>query len=59
MFEGLFEWVMGIITYVLSFFGIKISKPNVPSNEVVHNENVVEPTNALESSELSEPSASE
>ena len=27
MFQGFFEWVMGVITYVLSFFGITISKP--------------------------------
>lgn len=27
MFQGFFEWVMGVITYVLSFFGIIISKP--------------------------------
>jgi hypothetical protein len=27
MFQGFFEWVMGMITYVLSFFGIIISKP--------------------------------
>ena len=27
MFQGFFEWVMGIITYVLSFFGIVISRP--------------------------------
>ena len=29
MFQGFFEWVMGVITYVLSFFGIIISKPTV------------------------------
>jgi hypothetical protein len=38
MFEGLFEWVMGIITYVLSFFGIKVTKPVVVTDSV----NVVE-----------------
>jgi hypothetical protein len=29
MFQGFFEWVMGMIAYVLSFFGIIISKPTV------------------------------
>jgi hypothetical protein len=31
MFQGFFEWVMGMITYVLSFFGIIISKPSAGS----------------------------
>ena len=34
MFQGFFEWVMGVITYVLSFFGIIISKPTAGGGDV-------------------------
>ena len=42
MFQGLFEWVMSIISYILSFFGIIISK--APSNDANDSNVVVENT---------------
>jgi hypothetical protein len=53
MFQGFFEWVMGMITYVLSFFGIIISKPSAGGAVENHSAESAEAESQVELSQQS------